>query len=193
MFRWAAKRKIVERSVMVDIDIEIERKVRKRAYTIKEVTAVWNGAAKLDPIEAGFIKLILLLGVRKSELAGMRRSEFDDGDKPTLWIVPHERTKTRKSRKEERAYLVPLPKLAQRVIRGLPRLDNDLVFPGRDAGKPLAPETALKAKVREKSKVADWTYHTCRDTITTWLHDAATDGAARADGERGEDAARVAA
>ncbi len=31
MFRWAAKRKIVERSVMADIEIEIERKVRKRA------------------------------------------------------------------------------------------------------------------------------------------------------------------
>ncbi len=66
---------------------------------------------------------------------------------------------------------MPLPKLAQRVIKGLPRLDNDLVFPGRDSGKPLVPETALKAKVREKSKVADWTYHACRDTISTWLQD----------------------
>ena len=171
MFLWAAKRKIVERSVMVDIEIEIERKVRKRAYTAEEITAVWNGAAKLDPIEAGFIKLILLLGVRKSELAGMRRSEFDDQAKPTLWTVPHERTKTRKSQKEERAYLVPLPKLAQRIIIGLPRLNNDLVFPGRDPSVPLVPKTALKAKVREKSKVADWTYHACRDTIATWLHD----------------------
>ncbi len=182
MFRWVAKRKIVARSVMADIEIETERKVRKRAYTSKEVKAIWKGAAKLDPIEAGFIKLILLLGVRKSELAGMRRSEFDDQCKPTLWTVPHERTKTRKSQKEERLYLVPLPKLAQRVIRGLPRLDNDLVFPGRDPGgpkaggkkqprKPLVPETGLKAKVRKKSKVADWTYHACRDTIATWLHD----------------------
>ena len=182
MFRWAAKRKIIERSVMADIEIEIERKVRKRVYTPKEVKAIWKATMSINAIEAGFVKLILLLGVRKSELAGMRRSEFDDPDKPTLWIVPHERTKTRKSQKEERLYLVPLPKLAQRVIRGLPRLDTDLVFPGRDPGvpkgggkkkprRPLVPETALKAKVREKSKVADWTYHACRDTIATWLQD----------------------
>ncbi len=176
MFRWAAKRKIVEHSIMYQIEIEIERKVRKRAYASNEVKAVWKAATKLDPIEAGFVKLILLLGVRKSELAGMRRSEFDDPDKPTLWTVPHERTKTRKSQKEERIYLVPLPKLAQRIIKGLPRLDNDLVFPGRGAGKkatlkPLVPGMGLKAKVREQSGVADWTYHACRDTISTWLQD----------------------
>ncbi len=171
MFRWAAKRKIVERSVMADVEIEIERKVRKRAYTPNEVKAIWKTATKLAPIEAGFVKLVLLLGVRKSELAGMRRSEFDDLGKPTLWTVPHERTKTRKSQKEERVYLVPLPKLAQRIIKGLPRLDDDLVFPGREATKPLAPGTAIKAKVRENSGVADWTYHACRDTISTWLQD----------------------
>ena len=171
MFRWAAKRKIVGHSVMEQVEIEVERKVRKRAYSPKEVKAVWKAATSLDPIEAGFVKLVLLLGVRKSELAGMRRSEFDDPGKPTLWTVPHERTKTRKSQKEERVYLVPLPKLAQRIIKGLPRLDSDLVFPGREAAKPLVPGTALKAKVRKNSCVADWTYHACRDTISTWLQD----------------------
>ena len=33
------------------------------------------------------------------------------------------------------------------------------------------PGTALKTKVREQSKVEDWTYHACRDTISTWLQD----------------------
>ncbi len=180
MFRWAAKRKIVAHSLMDQIEIEIERKVRKRSYASNEVKAIWKAATKLDPMEAGFVKLVILLGVRKSELAGMRHSEFDDSDKPTLWTVPHERTKTRKSQKEERVYLVPLPKLAQRIIKALPRLDDDLVFPGRGTAKPtvngkkaprkpLVPGMDLKAKVRKQSGVADWTYHTCRDTISTWL------------------------
>ncbi len=180
MFRWATKRKIVDLSVMDQVEIEIERKVRKRSYASNEVKAIWKAATKLDPMEAGFVKLVILLGVRKSELAGMRHSEFDDPDKPTLWTVPHERTKTRKSQKEERVYLVPLPKLAQRIIKALPRLDDDLVFPGRGTAKPtvngkkaprkpLVPGMDLKAKVRKQSGVADWTYHTCRDTISTWL------------------------
>ncbi len=29
----------------------------------------------------------------------------------------------------------------------------------------------LTAKVRENSHVADWTYHACRDTVSTWLQD----------------------
>ncbi len=45
------------------------------------------------------------------------------------------------------------------------------MFPGREAAKPLVPGTAIKAKVRENSGVADWTYHACRDTISTWLQD----------------------
>ena len=101
----------------------------------------------------------------------MRRSEFDDPKDPRLWTIPQQRTKATKRTTRERVYLVPLPPLAQRIIKSLPLLDVDLVFPGRHQGKPIDPGTWLKAIVQENSGVKDWTYHACRDTIATWLQD----------------------
>lgn len=169
LFRWAVARDMIAASPVDTIDLHLERKVRNRFYSDAEIKKVWNAAGQMGAIEGGFVELGLLLGVRKGELSGMRRSEFDDHDKPTLWIVPHERTKTRKTKTEERVYIVPLPKLAQRIIKTLPKSDGDLMFPGRRKGKPLHPGTALKSRVQEKSGVADWTYHACRDTVATWL------------------------
>ncbi|MCH8999611.1 MAG: integrase family protein [Proteobacteria bacterium] len=171
LFRWAVKRDIIKSSVVEAVELHLERNIRRRFYSDDEVRAVWKAADQIDAMKGGFVKLLLLLGVRRGELAGMRRSEFDDPDSPTLWTVPHERTKTKKSQKKERIYLVPLPKLAQRVIKGLPRLDDDLVFPGRDEGKPFVPGWLLRNEIRTISSVNDFTFHPCRDTVSTWLQD----------------------
>ena len=171
LFRWAVKRDILESSIIEGVEIEIERKVRQRFYSDGEVKAIWGATQRFDPLQAGFVKLNILLGVRKGELAGMRRSEFDDPTDPTLWIVPHARTKTRKSQTRERVYIVPLPKLAQRVLKSLPKLDEDLIFPGQEPGKPMVSTAGLCHLVREHSGVKDWTHHACRDTVATWLKD----------------------
>ncbi len=169
LFRWALKRDIIEVSVMEAVELHLERNIRRRFYSDEEVGAIWEAADQIDAMKGGFVELILLLGVRRSELTGRRRSEFDDPDKPTLWTVPHERTKTKKSRTAEVVYLVPLPKLAQRIIKSLPRVDDDLVFPGRDKAKPFVPGQPLKNELRRISSVDDFTFHPCRDTVSTWL------------------------
>ena len=130
---------------------------------------MWKAADRLEPLPGAFIKLVTLLGARKNEIAGMCRSEFDDPDDPKVWTVPHERTKSRKKVTVKRVYIIPLPPLAQRIIKSLPRLDSDCVFPGRFRGKTLEPGTRLKMSVQEKSGVKDWSYHASRHTLATWL------------------------
>ncbi len=66
---------------------------------------------------------------------------------------------------------MPLPKLAQRVLKSLPKLDEDLIFPGQEPGKPMVSTAGLCHLVREHSGVKDWTHHACRDTVATWLKD----------------------
>ena len=169
LFRWAWRRDIVDTPIMDAVEIDFEETHRTRFYSDQEIKAIWLAADELAPVEGGFVKLAMLLGVRKTELAGMRRSEFNDAAKPTVWTVPHERVKIKKSAKKERCYVVPLPALAQRIIRGLPKVHDDLVFPGRHIGKPMTPGSPLQTKVREHSGINDWTYHTCRHTVSTWL------------------------
>ena len=66
---------------------------RDRHYSDAELKAIWKAADQLDPVEGGYVKLILLLATRKDELALAQWSEFDDAAKPTVFTVPTDRHK----------------------------------------------------------------------------------------------------
>ena len=175
MWRWAAERKYVARpSFMEDVKVRFNRVKRTRFFDDDEVKAIWNAADALDLIQGGYLKLLILLAPRKSELAGMRRSEFDDADKPTLWTTPFERTKSRMN-SDERVYLTPLPPLAQRIIMSLPKRDDDLLFPGRIDRTTIHPGQKLKKRLVELGAPEDFTYHAMRHTMGTWLENEGHD------------------
>ena len=46
----------------------------------------------LEAVEAGYLKLLVLLAPRKSALANMRRIDLNSTDDPTLWVTPFEYT-----------------------------------------------------------------------------------------------------
>lgn len=180
-WRWAWERDYVTAPIMDAVKIEVDAsKSRDRVYSDDEILALWNAKGDLTALESGFLKLVILLGVRKNELAGMRWDELDDPDKPTLWTIPHARVKIKKSAREERSYLVTLSPLAQRIIRGLPKADDDLVFPGRHHGKPMDPGTWFQRKVQKASGVKGWGPHAHRHTMATWLENAGYDKHQRA-------------
>ncbi|QPC43889.1 integrase family protein [Kaustia mangrovi] len=179
LWRWAYKRDLVTAPIMDAVTIDYQKTERDRFYSDDEIKTIWRAADKLDPVEGGYIKLLLLLAPRKKELAGMRWSELDNVDNPTLWTTPFERTKARKSATKRRVYLTPLPPLAQRVLKGLPKRNDDddeanadLVFPSRAKGVPLWPGSPLKRKLVEHGVANDFTYHAIRHTVATWLENA---------------------
>lgn len=174
LWRWAAKRDIVEAPIMDMVEIEIESRHRDRAYSDDEIAALWRGANKLDMAMAAYLRLLMLTAVRRNELAGMRWCEFDDAEAPTLWTIPTARTKTAKRREaNERIYLVPLSPLAARIVTGLPQVDGaeEFVFPGRKGGQAFVPGSKLLAAIREASGIGDFTFHTVRHSVATWLQD----------------------
>lgn len=170
LWTWAWKKGYVPEAVMDRVDVAIVRASRDRHFTDNEVKSIWKAAETLKPIEEGYTKSLLLLAPRKSELARARRSELDDPKKPTAWTCPFERTKSRKTAKA-RVYVTPLPPLATRVIKALPKKkgDPDLLFPGAHHGKPISPGGPLKRKLVKAGAPSDFNYHTVRHTVATWL------------------------
>jgi hypothetical protein len=95
------------------------------------LTSSWRRTPSANtglPIAGSYVKLLVLLAPRKTALAGMRRSDLDDIDNPTLWTTPFELTKSKKSASKKRVYLTPLPALAQRIVKGLPK-GGERLFP----------------------------------------------------------------
>jgi integrase len=125
-------------------------------------------------VEGGYTKLMMLLALRREELALAQWSELDSREAPTLFTVPTARVKLKASAKLDKkpVYKVPLPPLAQRILKGL-RGDGAMVFPGLDANR-------LKAKLVAEGAPEDFLLHTFRHTAATWLQTAG-----RSEWERG--------
>jgi integrase len=166
LWRWAAEREIVSAPLMVRRPAE--KGVRERFLNDAELAAIWKSASELGLLEGAYVKLLLLSGVRKNELAGMRWEELDNPADPQVWTVPHERTKAKKTARP-RPYIVPLPSLARRILKTMLRLDDKLVFPGRHAGRPMRPGTVLQKRIGVASGVKDFTFHVTRHSIASWL------------------------
>ena len=183
MFRWAWRQTLVDQPIMDRLranDFGIAIKPRTRVYTDAELKALWNATGALTDQQRRFVKLLALLGVRKGALGGMRRCELgvpDDKGRPTQWVIPTARVKTTKRREVDgRVYIIPLSRLARRVLMPLLAGDADLLFPS-----PTRPNTIanvgspLQNKVRKASGVTDWYSHAHRHTIASWLQDEGHD------------------
>ena len=156
-------------------------------WKVREATAVNEAKAKIDKAKkdiaelgypfAPFVRMLLITGQRRNEVARMRWREIDLDDK--LWVIPSERMKSK------RPHEVPLPKIAVELLAALPRYaQGDYVFTTADGERPISgfgkakqrlDKTIAKllAKEREpekkEEKVLEWRFHDLRRTVRTAL------------------------
>src|SRR5262249_51877675 len=126
----------------------------------KELRKVWIAAGKLGHPHTGIVRLLILTGQRRNEIAHLRWSEVDLEERALH--VPKERTKN------ARTHCVPHSGQARATIAGLPRLvDADHVFTVRR--KPIVNFSHMKERLDEASGVTDWTLHDLRRTVASGL------------------------
>ena len=165
MFKWAVQRGVLPASPCDGVDAPSKPGERERWLTDDELKAVWSASASLGFPFGPIIQLLILLGQRRDEVAGMTADELDL--EKGIWTLPAARSKNGK------AHVVPLSAAAQSIISSLPKIESDAGFLFTTTGTSHVVGFG-KAKLRLDRSLASagvalppWTLHDLRRTLAT--------------------------
>jgi integrase len=116
-FRWLADRDVIAASPCVGVARPSKERPRDRVLSDDELRRLWLACEALDDPAKACIRLLILTGQRRGEIARLKWNEID-GD--TL-ALPAERMKGRQ------AHVVPLSVQAATIIASMPKV-GDYVF-----------------------------------------------------------------
>ncbi|NOU07561.1 MAG: site-specific integrase, partial [Hyphomicrobiaceae bacterium] len=149
VFTWAIAEERVENNPAYRIPKRVPERARERVCSHDELRKLWrafdatiNGrpdAAPVTPQIARALQLLILTALRRSEVAGARRSEFEG----STWVIPSERMKAK------RQHIVMLPPLAAQIVRDAAAESKhpELLFPGRE-NRELDANSVTRAMMR---------------------------------------------
>jgi integrase len=114
LFGWAVDNALLADNPMLGTKSPHRERGKTRTLNDAEIRVLWRSLdnSKAAPRVAAALRVMLLLGQRPGEVAGMAVDELHDLDyaHTALWAIPAHRMKARKS------HAVPLPALAREII-----------------------------------------------------------------------------
>jgi len=179
LFGWAQKRGNITENPLAGMAKPEAPKARDRVLTDDELAAVWRASETLGDPFGAYIRLLILTGQRRAEVAAMNWSELDRAT--TTWTIPADRAKN------DTVHIVPL---SAPVVAELDRLAK--LAHGDDADKeaedwpaagfvltttgrtPIGGLSKAKrgldnavAQSRYGNALPDWRIHDLRRTLAT--------------------------
>jgi integrase len=154
-------------SPCIGIEPPGEEKSRDRVLSDDEIKALWNACGQQEkggigqPF-GGFIRLLLLTGQRRTEVAGMRWSELDIEKR--LWTLPADRTKNK------RLHTIPLPTQAIGILEAAKLIDgSDFVFPSTGKSHIVGFSRCKERLDRIMKPAKPWALHDLRRSAATGM------------------------
>jgi integrase len=108
LFRWAVSRGDLDRSPLEGVEAPPPVPARERVLSDGELAMIWAGCEPLGYPFAGLIRVLMLTGQRRDEVASLDWKELDRARR--LWVLPSNRAKNNKP------HLVPLGDLTINVL-----------------------------------------------------------------------------
>lgn len=167
---WAVKRGALTANPWEATPQPARETARERVLSDAELADLWRAADDLDHPWAPIVKVLILTGQRRGEVAGMEWAEMDLD--AARWSLPGERTKN------GRPHSVPLVPTVLELVRKIPRRSGaTIVFEGPRRTAPsgfgkvkerLDQEMRVAAKTARRS-YHTWVIHDIRRTVATGL------------------------
>jgi integrase len=158
-FNWAVERDLIYASPAAGIKPPAKEISRERTLTRDELAAIWKATGEMDYPFGPYIRLLILTGQRRNEVAGARWKEFNLAD--GTWTIPGERAKNGK------AHLVHLSQEAIATLNGITRDEGrELVFTTTGT-TPVSGFSRAKKALDDASGISNWRIHDLRRTFAT--------------------------
>jgi integrase len=160
LFNWAVENDLIVNSPVAGLKAPHAETSRDRVLTDDELRRVWQAAEGLGPLNGAVVRLLVLTGQRRNEVAHMQWGEIDLEKR--LWSLPRERVKN------DRRHEVPLSPQAIAIIERLPRISDRFVF-STNAESPVNDFGKNKGRIDDLSGVSDWVLHDLRRTVASGM------------------------
>jgi integrase len=166
-FNWCKSKDIIATSPCDGVKPPGEQQHRDRVLGDDELLAVWNACDVVKWPYGHQVRLFILTGCRRDEIADLRWSEVDLEER--VLRLPRERVKN------DRAHEVPLSNTALAVLERMPRSKNGFVFPSEMVDSSSRAfsrakrrfDAAIMAATGEA--IPHWTFHDIRRTVASGM------------------------
>lgn len=163
IFRYAVSRDWIDTSPAEGVLKPKAESERERVLDMAEVKRVWDAAEHLGYPFGPWVRLMLLTGQRRTEVASMRWDAIDLQN--ATWSLKADDTKA------DRGHLVPLSAPVVAILKQLPQIgDYVLSSDGKTHIKAYGQGKAkLDTFIAAGGPMAGWTYHDLRRTAATHM------------------------
>jgi integrase len=187
VFSWSVEQDVLGASPFVGLRLPAKEHKSERVLSADEVRALWRALQDVQdhhPDYADAARLLLLTGVRRDMVLGMKRSELEDLDgREPRWAIPGGFEGRSKS---GRAHVVPLSAEALVIVRRrLAATDGELLFPvtraARAGEKPKQQHLTWSSRAVQAirtaterhlgGRMARWRVHDLRHAVATHLRE----------------------
>jgi len=163
LFAWAMGEGLADANPVIGTNKATEEVSREHVLTDAELVAVWNACR--DDDYGRIVRLLILTGQRREEVAGLGLAELDLD--AAMWTIP--KTRSKNGREHE----VPLSPAAVEILQAAPRRDGRSLLFGEGEGGFSGwskAKTALDKRIVEAgAEVRLWRLHDLRRTVATGM------------------------